>query len=373
MRPPKIVNLVQRSHEWLAWRRGEDIDGPRITATDIPVIMMESTLATPYELWLTKTGRAAPIVPNWAMLRGTFWEPHARRAAEQQLGIQFEDSCVEHPDIPWAAASLDGLSILADHLLEIKVPGAESHANAILGEVPRQYYGQLQWQLMCVPSAERNWYASFVPPELDRLRRIVGTSQIALVEVLPDPEYQERAYIAAEAFRRCVLDDVPPCGEEFLALAAAYDQVRQESKANEDRLAWLEEALKARLIGDDRQIQGGGITVTRSTRKGAIDMKAYLKARGISIDWDEADLFRASSTESVTLTYRPGVAIPVLRDALKLEPLSDDAAAGAPKAPKALKGRKSRHDADVQAGRPGEVPLRLGQVEKIDLAEALLV
>ena len=346
MSAPKIINLAQRSPEWLAWRSGEDIDGPRITATDIPVIMLESDLATPYELWLRKTGRGAPIVANWAMLRGTFWEPHARHAAEIKLGMDFEDSCVEHPDVPWAAASLDGLSILADTLLELKVPGAESHAMAILGQVPPRYYGQLQWQLMCVPSADRNWYGSFVPPPVDPLGRIVGPSQIALVEVLPDPEYQERAYIAAEAFREYVLKDIPPCGEEFLALAAAYDQVRQQSRETEERLAWMEQQLKARLAGDDRQIQGGGITVTRSTRKGSIDMKAYMKARGIAIDWDEADLFRASTTESVTLTYKAGVAIPVLREALKLEalPAPEDL-----KKPRPLRGRKAAKDVDATA------------------------
>jgi hypothetical protein len=240
----------------------------------------------------------------------------------------------------------------------------------VLGQVPAWYYGQLQWQLMCVPCAERNWYGSFAPPALDGLGRIVGPSQIALVEVVPDPEYQERAFIAAEAFRRCVLDDVPPCGEEFLAMAAAYDQIRQQSRENEERLAWLEEQLKARLVGDNRQIQGGGITVTRSTRKGAIDMKAYLTARGISIDWDEADLFRASSTESVTLTYREGVAIPVLRDALELEALP---APGEITKPKAPKGRRTRKDCDVQAVSQAPAPSATPAVAEIELAQALLV
>jgi putative phage-type endonuclease len=359
MSTPKIINLVQRSPEWLAWRRGEDIDGPRITATDIPVIMLESAFATPYELWLKKTGRGTPIVENWAMRRGTFWEPHARRAAELKLGIEFEDVCVEHPDVPWAAGSLDGLSILADTVLEIKVPGAESHAMAILGQVPPTYYGQLQWQLMCVPTAERNWYASFVPPELDTHGRVTSESQIALVEVLPDPEYQERAYMAAEAFRECVLKDVPPCGEVFLALASSYDQLRQQSRHMEERLAWIEEQLKAALAIPNRQIQGGGITVTRSTRKGAIDMKAYLKARGITVDWDEADLFRGASTDTVALTYRPNVAIPVLREALKLEALP---APEEPKKPRAVKGRKGAKDGDItvadeSADVPPEAPI----------------
>ena len=153
-------------------------------------------------------------------------------------------------------------------------------------------------------------------------------------------------------------------------MAAAYDQIRQQSKENEERLAWLEEQIKARLVGDNRQIQGGGITVTRSTRKGAIDMKAYMKARGISIDWDEADLFRASSTDSVTLTYKEGVAIPVLRDALELEALP---APGEIKTPKAPKGRKARKDSDVQGESQAQAPAATAAAGEIDLAQALLV
>ena len=34
----KIVQLDQRSQEWHDWRAGKDIDGPRITASNIAVI-----------------------------------------------------------------------------------------------------------------------------------------------------------------------------------------------------------------------------------------------------------------------------------------------------------------------------------------------
>lgn len=47
----KLITLEQRSAAWHAWRNGEDIDGPRITASNIaviaglsPTIFMASTI-----------------------------------------------------------------------------------------------------------------------------------------------------------------------------------------------------------------------------------------------------------------------------------------------------------------------------------------
>lgn len=321
MKMPRIIPLEQRTPEWHAWRAGADIDGPRITATDIPAIMGVSKFATAYELWLKKSGRAPPQPMNWAMQRGVYWEPYARALVEKQRGQAYIDCCVEHPDIPWAAASLDGLTPLCDELLEIKVPGEESHALAILGAVPEWYYPQVQWQLMCCPSVTRGFYASFVPPDEEIVRADPGAEgTVVLVEVLPDPEFQDRARIAAETFRQCLIEDVPPCGEEFLAIAAAYDQLREQNKEVEERLARLEARLKGYVNVVDRQVQGGGITVTQSVRKGAIDLKAYLKSRAIDIDWHAAEAFRGPAASAVSLHYKPGVAFPILKRALGLLP-----------------------------------------------------
>jgi putative phage-type endonuclease len=321
MKLPKIVPLEQRTPEWHAWRAGTDIDGPRITATDVPAILGVSKFATPYELWLKKTGRAPPQPMNWAMRRGVYFEPVARALVEKLRGQVYLDVCVEHPDIAWAAASLDGLTPLCDELLEIKVPGEEAHALAILGEVPPWYYPQVQWQLMCCPSVSRAFYASFVPPDEEAPRADPGAEgTVALVEVLPDPEFQAQARIAAEAFRQCLIEDVPPCGEEFLAIAAAYDQLREQNKEVEERLATLEARLKGYVNVVDRQVQGGGITVTQSIRKGSIDLKAYLKSKSITIDWSEAESFRGPTLSSVSLHYKPGVAFPILKRSLGLLP-----------------------------------------------------
>ena len=352
---PKIIELEQRTPEWHAWRAGADIDGPRITATDIPVIMGVSKFSTAYELWMKKTGRAAPQPMNPAMARGVHYEPIARALVERQRGQVYNDCCVEHPDIPWAAASLDGLSALCDEILEIKVPGQEAHALAVLGEVPEGYYPQLQWQLMCCPSVTRALYASFVPAASP-----ADEGTVAIVEVLPDPEYQEKARIAAEAFRQCLIEDIPPCGEEFLAIAAAYDQLREQNLEVEQRLAELESRMKAYVNVVDRQVQGGGITVTQSVRKGTIDLKGYLKSKGFEVDWREAEAFRGPSASSVSLHYRRGVAFPILQRSLGLLP---------PEAPSSGDGAP----ASVAPEAPAPALVGPGPVQDQSLEAALLI
>jgi hypothetical protein len=231
------------------------------------------------------------------------------------------------------------------------VPGQAAHALAVLGEVPEGYYPQLQWQLMCCPSVTRALYASFVPPASPDQE---GT--VAIVEVMPDPEYQEKARIAAEAFRQCLIEDIPPCGEEFLAIAAAYDQLREQNLEVEQRLAELEARMKGYVNVVDRQVQGGGITVTQSTRKGTIDLKGYLKSKGVEIDWREAESFRGPSASSVSLNYRRGVAFPILQRSLGLlppeTPSSEDGApaSASPEAPApALVGPGPVQDQSLEA------------------------
>ena len=49
-----VVDLNQRSDEWLNWR------SLGVTATDIPVILGLSPYKTVWQLWAEKTGRINP-------------------------------------------------------------------------------------------------------------------------------------------------------------------------------------------------------------------------------------------------------------------------------------------------------------------------
>ena len=101
---PRIERLQQNTAEWHRWRQ------QGLGASDAPVIMGEAAFKTPRMLWSIKTGRAQEDAAGPAARRGRELERLARRAYEQEVGIQMEPLCLVHDQLEWMRASLDGLS-----------------------------------------------------------------------------------------------------------------------------------------------------------------------------------------------------------------------------------------------------------------------
>jgi len=286
--PPKIIELEQRTPEWHAWRQGEDLPdkGPRITASMVPQIIGASPWGNAYDLWLELTGRKPGKVSNFAMQRGINLEPLARAAYTAQTGIEVRDICVEHPLIPWVAASLDGYALFGDPLVEIKCPGADDHATALLNQVPGKYIPQCQWQLLSCPNAEMNHYWSYD-----------GQTGV-LVEVPRDKAYQEFLYRVASQFRQSVIDDIPPDGEEFAYLAQEIRRLYKEKKILEETYKKATTQLSVLLPEYAKSASFGGVTVSKSTPDGRIDYDALIKDLGVSPD--DVEKYRKKAKDSAT-------------------------------------------------------------------------
>jgi putative phage-type endonuclease len=95
-----------------------------------------------------KTGRSVQAA-NHAMLRGTELEPAARLAYEQQTGLVMQPLVLEGGAY---SASLDGMTLDGDLILEIKRPmrgsGSKLWQDVAAGVVPEHYLVQVQHQLM---------------------------------------------------------------------------------------------------------------------------------------------------------------------------------------------------------------------------------
>jgi len=78
----KVVDLNQRSDEWLQWR------SKGVTASDIPIILGLSPYKTRWQLWAEKVGRinAPDISNNPNVKRGVRLEDEARQLAEGRYG-----------------------------------------------------------------------------------------------------------------------------------------------------------------------------------------------------------------------------------------------------------------------------------------------
>jgi putative phage-type endonuclease len=113
---PRIERLHQNTAEWHRWRQ------QGLGASDAPVIMGDAAFKTPRMLWSIKTGRMQEDAAGPAARRGRELERLARRAYEQEVGIQMEPLCLVHDQREWMRASLDGLSFDGSTVLEIKCP-----------------------------------------------------------------------------------------------------------------------------------------------------------------------------------------------------------------------------------------------------------
>ena len=140
---PTIVQLTQGSAEWLTYRQS------RFNASESAAVLGVSPWQTPYQLWLQKTGRSEGGKANQAMLRGTELEPAARAAYEDQTGLVMQPLVLEAGRY---SASLDGMTLDGDLVLEIKCPlrGTRSDLwqDVSVGAVPEHYLVQVQHQLM---------------------------------------------------------------------------------------------------------------------------------------------------------------------------------------------------------------------------------
>jgi putative phage-type endonuclease len=96
------------------------------------------------------TGMPAERFTNGAMAWGIEKEPDARAAYEFYFDVDVQPGgFFEHPSIPMAGASPDGL-VGNDGLLELKCPNTATHIDTLLTKsIDGKYIKQMQWQMAC--------------------------------------------------------------------------------------------------------------------------------------------------------------------------------------------------------------------------------
>jgi putative phage-type endonuclease len=281
-----IIQLVQGSPEWHAHRRGLR------NASETPAVLGISPWVTPYQLWLLKTGRAEQAV-NTAMQRGTALEPLARHAYEVETGHVMQPLVLQDG---LYSASLDGMTLDGDLIVEIKVPykGAASTLWQSVegGEVPAYYAAQIQHQLMVSGASQAHLW--------------IYDGQRGLLRVIePDAGAVEAIRAAWDDFARFLDADTPPPlseadarkreDEDWTLAAMAFTTAKQEVEAATARLEATREALVA-LATHPKEV-GAGVTVTRFWKAGSVDYKKVVELRGVDLE-----KYRGRGREEVRVT-----------------------------------------------------------------------
>lgn len=170
----KIIKLKQQTEEWLKWRH------QGIGSSDASAIIGKSPWKSPLALLEEKAKEQYHVgYETKSMSRGKILEPIARNLYTRKTYLTTSPVTMESEEHPFMKASLDGWNPAQKIPLEIKCPGKIDHAKALAGEIPEKYIAQLQ-HILAVTGAPLLHYVSY------------DGSQIALVEVKPDAEYQAK-------------------------------------------------------------------------------------------------------------------------------------------------------------------------------------
>jgi putative phage-type endonuclease len=142
-----VIDHEQGTAKWLRWRH----DG--IGASEAAALMGENPWKSEKRLFAEKCapprsfgggGGASGGGGNSAMARGTALEPYARGHYQDATGHDLQPLCLQSSARPWQRASLDGINIASQRLVEIKCGDRVYEHTETTGTVPRYYIGQLQ-------------------------------------------------------------------------------------------------------------------------------------------------------------------------------------------------------------------------------------
>ncbi len=281
-----LFKLVQGSPEWHEHR------AKFRNASETPAVLGASPWMTPYELWLVKTGRK--VVEETAPMRhGTAMEPVARAAFEEETGLIMQPQVVVDGEY---SASLDGITLSGDTLVEIKCPykgqTSELWQTVKAGTVPEHYRLQVMHQLM-VSGAK-----------LAHLWIFDGKTGINIT-IEPDEITFARIREGWNIFQPYLDNDTPPpltdqdtktrADAAWCEAAESYrgwKSVIDEAQAKAD-------AAKAVLIELTTHCResGYGVMVSRYWKTGNVDYKRVPVLAGVDLE-----LYRGESREEVRVT-----------------------------------------------------------------------
>lgn len=188
-----LKNVDQKSEFWRVWRNAG------IGGSDAPIVMGENPWNTLERLMEIKTSYPDKQVrENEAMITGAKREPYARKKYIETTGEKFFPLCIQHKELHWMRASLDGITKNLSRVVEIKC-GDRAYEYAQDGRVKPEYVGQLQ-HIMAITGISKIDYWAWVP----------GKRGI-LIEYDRDEEYVRKMVNAEYEFYKMISCVFDPC------------------------------------------------------------------------------------------------------------------------------------------------------------------
>lgn len=136
------IDLEIGSQEWLDYRK------KGIGASESSSILSMNPWSDSLDLWEQKV-LDKKVFLNSKMKRGQDREEEARVWFEKKMGVVIMPKMIQHPNHSWKYATLDGIDLDEQIIVEIKWANDKVHSQAKAGIVADYYYPQVQSQIAC--------------------------------------------------------------------------------------------------------------------------------------------------------------------------------------------------------------------------------
>lgn len=193
----RIIDLQQKSSEWLDWRTAG------IGSSDVPILMGLSQYKTREALLTEKIEKICRMQGTASTQWGNRMEGPVRKLYTEITGIECRPVVIVSTTTPWMKASLDGLSMGTHPVLgdihnkiiqEIKCTNYDNHRLALSGQVPKEFYPQVQWQFL-VSGLSRLDFISY-----NESGKLATREMLKVLPVDPDTSFMQ------EILNRCTED-----------------------------------------------------------------------------------------------------------------------------------------------------------------------
>lgn len=272
--------------EWLAERRKS------IGGSDAAAVIGLSRFASPYTVWLDKTGRIPDKGDTEAMRLGRDLEAYVAKRFEDDSGKKVRrcNYIIRNPDFPWAHADIDRRLVGENAGLECKTTSTLDLRQFNGVEFPERYYAQCVHYL-AVTGLDR-WYLAVL---------VFGRGFFTYV--LERDEAEISALMEAEKlFWRCVEEDTPPVpdGSEATTdaistiyagssdeqldlfgreqLLSEYVQIKRQTAALSERSREIENTIKLDMGTAERAACSGYAVSWKQQIRQTFQPKAFKEA-----------------------------------------------------------------------------------------------
>jgi putative phage-type endonuclease len=276
----KVVDLRQRSKQWLDWRR----EG--VTATSAAVLVGANPDKTIWRLWAEQVGKV--VSPNLSVIPqvriAMMLEPHALAWFEQKYDLVLLTMCGESSKYPVIRASFDGLTEF-DEPVEVKILSDSNFLNVMEFLEESHHYKLYWWQVqhqLLVSEGKRGflvfYHTRYEPIVFEIARDETAIAKLVKVEL----EYWESVKNAKEPLKDPLRDYFQPEGDalkEWVLVAAEMRELEAEkikltsqAKAIVERQSELQNSL-LKLMGQNMLADCEGIRMTRYMQSGRTSWK----------------------------------------------------------------------------------------------------